>query len=185
MSSLRSDLLAGITVAVVGDAPSVCDALAKLGARVEVLASEQAAREPDDGADPVLVDALVYDGETAFGDGGADGLRACTEQAWAAISQVAVKTLIAQQRRGKVVLIAPRHGEGAGPLAQAACAALENLARTLSVEWARYGITVTTIAPGAGTSQEQVAQLACYVVSPAGDYFSGCRFSLGTVVTAP
>ena len=65
--------------------------------------------------------------------------------------------------------------------AQASRAALENLARTLSVEWARYGITATAITPGAATTDEQLAELVCFLVSPAGDYFSGCRFSLGVI----
>jgi len=59
--------------------------------------------------------------------------------------------------------------------------ALENLARTLSVEWARHAITVTAIAPGAATSDEEVAGLVAFLLSPAGDYYSGCRFELGAV----
>ncbi|MBV9807120.1 MAG: hypothetical protein JO286_08060, partial [Solirubrobacterales bacterium] len=47
---------------------------------------------------------------------------------------------------GKVLLIAPR--SRAGSFAAAARAALENLARTLSVEWARYGATAVAVAPG-------------------------------------
>ena len=89
--------------------------------------------------------------------------------------------MIPAQRPGKVVLIAPR--PDAGAFAQASRAALENLARTLSVEWARYGITATAITPGCATTAEQLAELVCFLVSPAGDYFSGCRFSLG--VTEP
>ena len=69
----------------------------------------------------------------------------------------------------------------AGALARAARAALENLARTLSVEWARYAVTVTMVAPGPGTSDEELAEVVCYLVSVAGDYVSGTRFDLGLV----
>jgi NAD(P)-dependent dehydrogenase (short-subunit alcohol dehydrogenase family) len=79
-------------------------------------------------------------------------------------------------------MIAPR--PDAGAFAGAARAALENLARTLSVEWARYGITATAITPGKATTDDQIAQLVCFLVSPAGDYFSGCRFSLGVAASA-
>jgi NAD(P)-dependent dehydrogenase (short-subunit alcohol dehydrogenase family) len=77
---------------------------------------------------------------------------------------------------GKVVLIAP--APAAGSFAAAARAALENLARTLSVEWARYGVTTAAIAPGAGTTEEDLAELVCFLVSRAGEYFSGCAFEL-------
>jgi hypothetical protein len=72
----------------------------------------------------------------------------------------------------------------AGAFADAARAALENLTRTLSVEWARYEITATTVAPGATTTDDQIAELVCFLVSPAGDYFSGCRFSLDVIEPA-
>jgi NAD(P)-dependent dehydrogenase (short-subunit alcohol dehydrogenase family) len=75
---------------------------------------------------------------------------------------------------GKVLLIAPR--AGGGSFVPAARAALENLARTLSVEWARYAVTTVAIAPGIKTSDRDVAELACFLVSPAGEYFSGCLF---------
>lgn len=80
-----------------------------------------------------------------------------------------------------MVIIAPRPD---APFALAAVAALESLARTLSVEWARYGITATVITPGTDTTEDQIAELACFLVSPAGDYFSGCRFSLGLAAPA-
>jgi NAD(P)-dependent dehydrogenase (short-subunit alcohol dehydrogenase family) len=87
--------------------------------------------------------------------------------------------MIPGQDGGKILLVAP--AADAGDHAEAVRAGLENLARTLSVEWARYRITVTAIAPGAQTSAEEVAQLVCFIASRAGDYFSGCRFSLGLV----
>ena len=66
----------------------------------------------------------------------------------------------------------------AGEHAPAACAGLENLARTLSIEWARHGITTVTIAPGAETPAGEVAALTAYLASPAGAYFSGCLLDL-------
>ena len=59
--------------------------------------------------------------------------------------------------------------------------ALENLARTLSVEWARYGVSTVTIAPGARTTDEELSELVCFLVSHAGEYYSGCMFELGAV----
>ena len=55
---------------------------------------------------------------------------------------------------------------------------LENLARTLSVEWARHGITVVTIALGDTTAPGEAAALIAYLASPAGAYFSGCQLDL-------
>ena len=160
MTVLRPELLAGRRIALVGATQPVKDALAELGARTE--------------GD---FDAIVYDARQAFGDGGAEGLASASAQAWTTIRELAAETMIPAQRPGKVVLIAPR--PDAGAFAQASRAALENLVRTLSVEWARYGITATAITPGAATTDEQLAELVCFLVSPAGDYFSGCRFSLG------
>ena len=42
-----------------------------------------------------------------------------------------------------MISLAPR--PDAGPRAQAARAALENMARTLSIEWARYGVRTTAV----------------------------------------
>ena len=33
--------------------------------------------------------------------------------------------------------------------------------------------------PGDATTDDDVAQLIAYLASPAGDYFSGCAFTLG------
>ena len=74
-----------------------------------------------------------------------------------------------------MVYLAPAAG---GEHARAACAALENLARTLSIEWSRHGITTVALAPGAGTSPAEVAGLVAYLASPAGAYFSGCLLDL-------
>ena len=57
-------------------------------------------------------------------------------------------------------------------------AGLENLARTLSVEWARFAIRPVAILPGSAAGPAEVAELACFLASPAGEYYSGCAFEL-------
>jgi len=168
MTVFRSQLLDGCAVALAGCRDSLGEALGALGARVgrvDELPSAQG------------VDAVVFDAADAFGTGGQDGLRAATEAAWHAVREVATESLIAGEHGGKVVLIGPR--PDAGQFADAARSALENLARTLSIEWARHRVTATMIAPGPRTTDAQLAELVCYLISPGGDYLSGCRFSMG------
>lgn len=177
MTAFRPQLLAGQAVALAGRSDAVGHALAQLGARVVHL-GELPAEEDRLGewARSHGFDAVVFDAAEAFAAGGQDGLRACSERAWAAVREVATGSLIAGEHGGKIVLIGPR--PDAGPFAEAARSALENLARTLSTEWARHRVTATMIAPGTGTTDAHVAQLVCYLISPGGDYFTGCRFSL-------
>jgi hypothetical protein len=87
--------------------------------------------------------------------------------------------LIPGEATGKVVLIAPP-GD-AGPEGVAAAAGLENLSRTLSVEWARYGITTVTVALRADADEERLAELVCFLCSPGGEYLSGCRLDFGSL----
>lgn len=144
---LRAGLLDGVTVALAG-APAAGARARELGAAVAALEPApdvEVARAPD-----VLVCA-TGDVDTAF-----DAVRGVAG-AW-----------IAAGRGGKGVLVAPRDDEPQR-------AAHENLARTLSVEWARFGITTTAILPG---SDEDVAALVAFLASPAGDYYSGCAFTL-------
>ena len=75
------------------------------------------------------------------------------------------------------MLIAPRPADGDG--AAAAGAALENLARTTAVEWARLGIRVVVVRPRGVTSEQALTQVVAYLASPAGDYFSGTALNLG------
>ena len=192
MTLLRKGLLDGRAVAVAGGVPlAVRDALGGLGARVEELDSgvdsgvdsglgldsgldEERASSWAGAVGPLY--ALVYDAGPAFGGGGQDGLRECLERGWIAVRGVATGALI-PAGVGKVILIGPR--PDAGSFAVAAHAALENLARTLSVEWARYGVATVAIAPGARTTEAELAELVCFLVSPAGEYFTGCVFELG------
>ncbi len=162
MPILRDNLLAGRTVAgnVTG---ALRDALVDLGV---------ALAEPGDN-----VDALVHDGRAAFGDGGRNALQAALESMWDAIAAAATASLIPSGRGGKIVLIAPE--ADAGEHVEAARSAIENLARTLSTEWARYGITTTALTPGAGTRETDLATLVAFLLSEAGDYYSGTRLELG------
>jgi NAD(P)-dependent dehydrogenase (short-subunit alcohol dehydrogenase family) len=119
------------------------------------------------------IDMLVVDGAALFASG---GLGACLAGAWEATRTVINGVLLPAARGGRIVYLAP--APGAGEQAEAARAGLENLARTLSVEWARHAITVVTIALGDTTAPGEVAALTAYLASSAGAYFSGCLLDL-------
>jgi NAD(P)-dependent dehydrogenase (short-subunit alcohol dehydrogenase family) len=176
---LRAGLLDGRAVALAGGVtPAISRALSALGASVHELdpaLDEDGARDWAGGVAPLH--ALVFDAAPAFADGGQAHLGAALEAAWVATRAVATGALI-PAGAGKVLLLAPR--PAGASFAGAARAGLENLARTLSVEWARYGVTAVAIAPGARTSDDELAELVCYLVSVAGEYFSGCLFELGS-----
>lgn len=144
---LRQGLLEGVTLAVAGDpAPAArCAALGAATVSLELGDEMELAEAPD-----VLVCA-TGELDSAF-----------------IAARAAANAWIGAERGGKVVFVAPRDDAPQR-------AALENLARTLSIEWARYGITPTTILPGGG---DDVAELVAFLASPAGDYYSGCTFAL-------
>jgi NAD(P)-dependent dehydrogenase (short-subunit alcohol dehydrogenase family) len=119
------------------------------------------------------LDMLVVDGAAAFASG---GLGPCLEGAWNATRAVVNHAILPAGRGGRIVYLAPP--PGAGDQADAARAGLENLARTLSVEWARHAINVVTIALGDSTTSGEAAALTAYLASPAGAYFSGCLLDL-------
>ena len=163
--------------------------LRALGAETQALdadLADEAAVEAAAGAlgrvGTLVVDsAALFGSGLVFGDGPeeAQPLRAALDGAWSAARAVANSAWIPREAPGKIVLVAP--GPDAGLHADAARDALENLARTLSIEWARFGIKPTAVVPGGSTSEDEVATLVAYIVSPAGDYFSGTRLSLGLV----
>jgi hypothetical protein len=168
-----------------GAARAAGERLRSLGAEVAELSDGALADEEAAAAwarDRAPLHALVFDAGEGFGGGGADALRATMEQAWRAIRAVAAGALIEAESPGRLLVVAPR--PDAGRHAQAVRAALENLARTLSVEWARYRISAVALWPGAETTDAELAELACFLVSPAGGYFSGCRFELGAAPVA-
>ena len=51
----------------------------------------------------------------------------------------------------------------------------------LMTERARFMVRPVAVLPGAATSPAEVAELVAFLASPAGEYYSGCAFSLGTV----
>jgi hypothetical protein len=116
-------------------------------------------------------DVLVWDGASLAGP------RDVLDGAWLALRPTAKAAWIdAERPGGKLLLLAPPPCDAG---AEAARAGLENLARTLSIEWARYGIRTVAILPGADTTPEEVAELAAFLASRAGDYYSGCHFRMG------
>jgi NAD(P)-dependent dehydrogenase (short-subunit alcohol dehydrogenase family) len=202
---LRAGLLDGVTIALAhaeeagmaagSTASAVGGACGELGAimhELPLICTGQAE------ADDVAVDAaLAATPEGGAGirmllvDAGAmfarlsDGMIATLEASWRVTRAVANAAFIPDAAGGRIVYLAPAtptpstQASGGGELhADATRAGLENLARTLSIEWARYGITPVTIAPGPGTAVEQIAGVVAYLASPAGDYFSGCELDL-------
>ena len=204
---LRPGLLEGVSVLLAGwqtaagsaESPgaAVQGAFGQLGARVSAppsisdaaaLGVEEAAI--DGAVERVLaergsVELLVVDGAGLFAcarrsasgrEGARAALRACLDVSWNVTRAVVNRAFLARERGGRIVYVAP--APDAGEHAEPARAGLENLARTLSVEWARHAITVVAIAPGAATSAGEVAALTAYLASPAGAYFSGCQLDL-------
>ncbi len=160
-----------------------CSALGATVSRCELAPSTEAADEEGLGrlVEDVLVrsrgvDLLVVDGAGMFSASEPElallaGMQAC----WDLTRAVASAGMV-EQGGGLAVLIAP--APGAGEHAEAAAAGLENLARTLSIEWARYATRAVTIAPGDATGAHDIATLVAYLASPAGAYYSGCLLDL-------
>jgi|HubBroStandDraft_2_1064218.scaffolds.fasta_scaffold00580_10 3-oxoacyl-[acyl-carrier protein] reductase len=218
---LRPGLLHGVSVVLASGAPAdeeslgtgVAYACAQLGARVgrcQLDPYRSLELEQDDVeraverlfADAGSIELLVVDGASMFprpdvvgGHNDArQALRACLDTSWTVTRAVVNRAFLPDRRGGRIVYLAPARDAGAH--ADAARAGLENLARTLSIEWARHGITTIAIVPGtsvtAGTSTPaltatsarhkavvgEVAALTAYIASAAGAYFSGCLLDL-------
>lgn len=139
----------------------------------------------------------------------AKGFRTVTELnvqgTWNMTHAAATKAFI-PQGRGKVVSItlSPHNGMPGMVHSGAARAAVENMMRTLSVEWARHGVRLCAIAPGQFATEtfktkypavmvdsmpktipvgrmgepEEVAWLIAFLASEAGDFFSGTVLTL-------
>jgi NAD(P)-dependent dehydrogenase (short-subunit alcohol dehydrogenase family) len=133
-------------------------------------------------------------------------IRLNVEGTWLMTHAVATRAMIPDERGGRIVnvTLSPHHGLPGMAHSSAARAAVENLTRVLSIEWARFGIRLTAIAPGpmatetlrtkypqpvvegvAGTvplgrlgTEEEFAWLVAYLASPAGDFFSGAVLTL-------
>jgi len=119
---------------------------------------------------------------------------------WLMTHAAATKAFI-PQGEGKVisVTLSPHNGMPGMVHSGAARAAVENMMRTLSVEWARFGVRLIAIAAGQFDtetlrtkyppevvaavpatvpvgrlgSEEEMAWLVAYLASPAGDFYSG------------
>jgi citronellol/citronellal dehydrogenase len=109
-------------------------------------------------------------------------------------------------RGGKIlsVTLSPHNGMPGMVHSGAARAAVENMMRTLAIEWARFGITTCAIAAGQFATEtmltkyprevveqvaqsipigrtgrpEEVAWLLAYLASPAGDFYSGTTITI-------
>ena len=156
---LRAGVLDGVRLHVAGAGP--------LGEAVERRAMQLGATSETSDLDVLVVDAAALFAATS----GVDAVRAALDGAWGAIHPHAAGAKL-------ILLLAPPPGHAH---AEAARAGLENVARTLSIEWARDEIRPVAIHPGAATAAEEVAELAAFLASAAGAYYSGCRFDL----TAP
>jgi citronellol/citronellal dehydrogenase len=127
-------------------------------------------------------------------------IRLNVEGTWLMTHAVATRSMI-PSGGGKVVSVtlSPHNGMPGMVHSGAARAAVENMMRTLAIEWARFGIKCTAIAPGQiGTdtfltkypallvelmaqtipagrlgTAEEIAWLIAYLASPAGDFISG------------
>jgi NAD(P)-dependent dehydrogenase (short-subunit alcohol dehydrogenase family) len=192
---LRPGLLEGVSVLIAGApcaaadsydslAQAVGSACAGLGARVSTWHFDGA---PDAGTDLLVITAAsLFERESTRKarpepHASRDALRACLDGAWEMTRAVANAAFIDPGRAGRIAYLAPAPGTGAAELgrhADAARAGLENLARTLSIEWARHNIATVTITPGVQSSDQEVAALVAYLGSPAGAYFSGCVLDL-------
>jgi citronellol/citronellal dehydrogenase len=124
---------------------------------------------------------------------------------WQMTHAAATKAFI-PQGEGKVVslTVSPHMGFPGMVHTGAARAGVENMMRTLSIEWARFGVRAVAVAVGQfdtetlrtkypkqvvdnvantvplgrlGTEQE-MAWLVAYLASPAGDFFSGCVITI-------
>ncbi len=133
-------------------------------------------------------------------------IRLNVEGTWLMTHTVATRAMMPEARGGKIVnvTLSPHHGLPGMAHSSAARAAVENLTRVLSIEWARFGIRLTALAAGhfatetlrtkypkqvvdgvAGTvplgrlgTEEEFAWLVAYLASPAGDYLSGAILTI-------
>src|SRR5680860_899665 len=124
---------------------------------------------------------------------------------WLMTHAAATKAFI-PQGGGKVlsVTLSPHNGMPGMVHSGAARAAVENMMRTLAVEWARFGIKTCALAAGQFATEtlltkqpqvvvdnlersipvgragrpEEIAWMVAYLASPAGDFFSGTTITL-------
>jgi NAD(P)-dependent dehydrogenase (short-subunit alcohol dehydrogenase family) len=173
---LRPGVLDGVRLCLAGGGAAVGARAAALGAEVLALDADLDDEDAVGAAAGALgrIDVLVVDGDGPFAaaGGGMAGLRAAVDGGWNAVRAVVNAGWTGDGAPGgKVVLLAP--GAAEDTFATAAGAALENTARTLSIEWSRFGVRVVAVRAG---DPDQRAELVAFLASPAGDYFTGCSF---------
>jgi citronellol/citronellal dehydrogenase len=133
-------------------------------------------------------------------------VRLNVEGTWLMTHAVASKWMIPSGEGGKIcnVTLSPHNGLPGMAHSSAARAAVENLTRVLSIEWARFNIRLTAIAAGHFATEtlmtkypevvvrgvaktvplgrlgrpEEFAWLVAFLASPGGDYFSGAVLTL-------
>jgi citronellol/citronellal dehydrogenase len=133
-------------------------------------------------------------------------IRLNVEGTWLMTHAVATRAMIPEERGGKIVnvTLSPHQGLPGMAHSSAARAAVENLTKVLSIEWARFGIKLTALAAGhfatdtlmtkypkpvvegvSGTvplqrlgRPQEFAWLVAYLASPAGDYLSGAVLTI-------
>ena len=187
---LRPGVLEELTLCVVGDGATERERAAALGARVVTVDGDLADEDAVAVAVGALghIDVLVVDAASAFvaAGSGMAGLRCAVDDGWNVVRAVVNASWVTEgesasgtSRGGKVVFLAP--ATDAGEHANAVGAALENAARTLSVEWARFGVRITAVRPREASADER-AELVAFLASPAGDYFTGCSFYPGAAL---
>src|SRR5256886_2638089 len=124
---------------------------------------------------------------------------------WLMTHAAATKAFI-PQNEGKVisVTLSPHQGMPGMVHSGAARAAVENMMRTLSIEWARFNVKLCAVAAGQFDTEvlrtkypkqvaenvhrtvplgrlgtpEEMAWLIAYIASPAGDFLSGCVITI-------
>ena len=130
------------------------------------------------------------------------GFRAVTrlnlDATWYLTTQVASRSML-PNRYGKVICITmtPRRGMPGMSHSSASRAAVESLVRTWAAEWGRRGVRAVAIAPGIVHTEaiekygldpatmssviplgrlqrpDEIAELACFLAGPTGDYVTG------------
>jgi citronellol/citronellal dehydrogenase len=204
----------GALVTICGRRPEPLEETAGLGQRIEVATCDIREEDQVDAlVDGVLerhgrIDLLVNNAggqymagaETITPKGFRTVMRLNVEGTWLMTHAVATKAMI-PAGGGKVVSItlSPHQGMPGMAHSSAARAAVENLMRVLSIEWARHGVKLNAIAAGQfGTDTlltkypkpivdamastvpaqrlgkaEEIAWLVAYLASPAGDFVAG------------
>jgi citronellol/citronellal dehydrogenase len=122
------------------------------------------------------------------------------------MTHAAARKAFIPQRSGKVisVTLSPHNGMPGMVHSGAARAAVENMMRTLSIEWARFNVKLCAVAAGQFDTEvlrtkyprqvseniartvplqrlgapEEMAWMIAYLASPAGDFLSGCVLTI-------